>query len=92
MKPFTYERARSAAQAAVGQLLDVRQGQVADVDDQPGLDDAQLHMVDEVGATREEDGVGAVGDRGDGVGDAGGAVVVEGDHCAAWRMAATMFG
>ena len=70
-------------QAAARQLLDVGERQVTDVDDERGLDDAELHVVDEVGATGKEDGVGAVGDSGDRVGDAGGAVVIEGDHRAA---------
>ena len=78
--------------AAVGQLLDLGERQMADVDDERGLDDAELHVVDEVGAAREEHGVGPVGDGGDGVGDARGAVVVEGDHWAAWWMAARMLG
>ena len=56
------------AQGAVGQALDVGEREVADVDDEAGFDDAELHVVDEVGAAGEEDGVGAVGDGGDGVG------------------------
>jgi hypothetical protein len=71
------------AQSAVGQLLDVGERQVADVDEETGCDDTQLHVVDEVGAAGEEHGIGAGGHGGDGVGDAGGAVVTEGDHRAA---------
>jgi hypothetical protein len=65
---------------------------VADVDEEGGFDDAELHVVDEVGAAGEEDGVGTVGDGGDGVLDAGGAVVGEGDHRSACWMASTMLG
>ena len=65
---------------------------MADVDEQGRFGDAELHVVDEVGATGQVDGVGAFGDGGDGVLDAGGAVVGEGVHRAASWMAATMFG
>ena len=80
------------AQGAVGQAFDVGEGEVADVDDESGFGDAELHVVDEVGAAGEEDGVGSVGDGGDGVGHAGGAVVFEGDHRAAFWMASRMLG
>ena len=73
-------------------MIDVGEGEVADVDEEAGFDEAELHVVDEVGAAGEEDGVGAVGDGGDGVFDAGGAVVFEGDHRAASWMAARMLG
>src|SRR5689334_3874221 len=62
------------------------------VDDECGLDDTELHVVDEVSAARQEHRIGTLGDRGDGVGDAGRAVVAERNHWAASRIAATMFG
>lgn len=65
---------------------------MADVDHEGRLEDAELHVVDQVGAAGEEHGVGTVGDGGDRVGDAGGAVVGERDHRAASLMAATMLG
>jgi hypothetical protein len=82
----------SHAKAAVGQLLHVGERQMADVDDKCGRHDAELHVVDEVGAACEEHRVGAVSHGGDGVGDTRCAVIVEGDHCADSRIAARMFG
>jgi len=80
------------AQGAVGELVDVGEREVPDVDDESGFDEAELHVVDEVGTAGEEHGVGAIGDGRDGVGDAGGAVVFEGNHRAALWIAATMLG
>ena len=81
------------AQRAIIVDLDVLQReQVADVDQQAGFGDTELHMVDEVGATGQEGGIRVLGDGADGVLDAGGPVVLEGDHRAPWWIAATMFG
>ena len=78
--------------AAVGGF-DLGQFQAADVDEQIGGGDTEFHVVDEVGAPGEERGAGMAAQGGDGVGGAGGDVIVERLHCCAARpIALTMFG
>ena len=73
--------------------FDLGQVQAADVDEQVGGGDTEFHVVDEVGAAGEERGAGTAAQGGDGVGGAGGDVVVERLHCCAARsIALTMFG
>ena len=77
--------------AAVRQLLDPVERQPADVDQQFGAGDPELHVIDEVGAAAEEGRIGAAGDRRDRGCGIGGPLIGKGLHDAASRIAATMF-
>src|SRR5699024_4143016 len=68
------------AQATVGQLLDLGEGEVADIDEQVGRLDAEAHVVDEIGPAGEEAGLGCRRRQPDRAVDVPGAAVVEGPH------------
>ena len=83
------------AEAAVGRLDDVAQGQARDVDEMGRPLDIDLHEIEQVGAAGHEGGARLAGRLGRG-GDVAGAFVGEGPHpalpCWASMMAATMLG
>ena len=80
-------------EAAVGGVADLPRGERADVDDQVGAGDAELEVVDEVGAAGQEDGGRLGGDGTDGLGDVPGVRVGERLHrpAPACCTAGTMF-
>ena len=64
---------RADPNRAIWQLDDLVQWQVADVDNQVGRGDSQLHAVDQVGATGQVHGIRVLGHRRDSAGDVLGA-------------------
>lgn len=80
------------AERAVRELLDLVQGQAADVDEQVGPFDAEFHQVDQVGAAAEVAGAGVGGEEIRRLFGAGGPYVVEGLHRITSSTASTMRG
>jgi hypothetical protein len=73
---------RADAQAAIARCLDAVQAQRIDVDEMGGRLDLQLHQVQQIGAPGDEARIGALRDRGGGLGRRAGALEAEGFHAA----------